>query len=110
FGAGGASGRGGMLIWPLFGASNQLLASLTLLTISIFLARLKYKTIYTMIPMVFLYIMTSIALLIQIGSFYRSGKYFLLVLALIIFGAALWIVVAAVSAYRNRDKTQVAKG
>ena len=107
FGAGGASGRGGILIWPLFGTSNQLLASLTLLTISIFLAKLKYKTIYTMVPMVFLYIMTSIALLIQIGSFFRDGKYFLFALALIIFGFALWIVIAAVSVFRNRDKISV---
>ncbi len=108
FGAGGSSGKGGMAIWPLFGASNQLLASLTLLTVSIFLARLKYKTIYTMVPMVFLYIMTSIALLIQIGSFFSQGKYFLFVMALIIFGAALWIVIAAISAFRN-GKTQPAE-
>jgi len=31
FGAGGPSGEGGMLIWPLFGTTNQLLAGLTLL-------------------------------------------------------------------------------
>ena len=27
FGAGGASGSGGMVIWPLFGSTNQILAS-----------------------------------------------------------------------------------
>ena len=43
FGAGGASGKGGMLIWPLFGASNQLLAALTLLTVSIYLAGTRSK-------------------------------------------------------------------
>lgn len=37
FGAGGSSGNGGNVIWPLFGATNQILASLTLLVISIFL-------------------------------------------------------------------------
>jgi carbon starvation protein len=29
FGAGGAEGKGGMIIWPLFGTTNQLLAGLT---------------------------------------------------------------------------------
>ena len=101
FGAGGASGKGGMLIWPLFGASNQLLAALTLLTVSIYLARNKIRTLYTMVPMVFLFIMTSIALVIQIGSFWSQQKYMLLVMSLIIFGAAIWIVIVSVSAFRS---------
>ena len=33
FGAGGASGSGGLIIWPLFGSTNQILAGLTLLVI-----------------------------------------------------------------------------
>ena len=39
FGAGGADGSGGLLIWPLFGTTNQLLAGLTLLVITIMLVR-----------------------------------------------------------------------
>ncbi len=35
FGAGGASGSGGLIIWPLFGSTNQILAGLTLLVISV---------------------------------------------------------------------------
>ena len=35
FGAGGASGSGGLTIWPLFGSTNQILAGLTLLVISV---------------------------------------------------------------------------
>jgi carbon starvation protein len=37
FGAGGASGSGGLIIWPLFGSTNQMLAGLTLLVISVML-------------------------------------------------------------------------
>ena len=33
FGAGGASGTGGLIIWPLFNSTNQILAGLTLLVI-----------------------------------------------------------------------------
>ncbi len=39
FGAGG-DGSGGMLIWPLFGTTNQLLAGLTLLVITVMLVKL----------------------------------------------------------------------
>ena len=40
FGAGGASGSGGMIIWPLLVLTNQILASLTLLVISVMLIKL----------------------------------------------------------------------
>jgi len=37
FGAGGLKGDGGMLIWPLFGTTNQLMAGLTLLVVTVML-------------------------------------------------------------------------
>ena len=39
FGAGGADGSGGLQIWPLFGTTNQLLAGLTLMVITVMLVR-----------------------------------------------------------------------
>src|SRR5690625_7028207 len=39
FGAGGASGSGGLLIWPLFGTTNPSLAGLTILVSAVMLAR-----------------------------------------------------------------------
>ena len=52
FGAGGASGTGGMVLWPLFGSTNQILASLTLLVLSVYLIKLGRPAKYTLIPMV----------------------------------------------------------
>ena len=43
FGAGGADLTGGMVLWPLFGTTNQLLAGLTLLMISVMLVKLKRR-------------------------------------------------------------------
>ncbi|WP_258868254.1 carbon starvation protein A [Alkalilimnicola ehrlichii] len=40
FGAGGLSGAGGLVIWPLFGTTNQILAGLTLLVVTVLLVRL----------------------------------------------------------------------
>ena len=87
FGAGGASGEGGMLIWPLFGTTNQLLAGLTLLVISVMLVKLGRPARYTMIPMVFITAMSLAAALFQLVSLYREGG---------IFYALLWIDVAIV--------------
>ncbi len=75
FGAGGPSGEGGMLIWPLFGTTNQLLAGLTLLVISVILVKLGRPARYTLIPMVFITTMALAAALYQLGNLYREGGF-----------------------------------
>jgi carbon starvation protein len=52
--------------WPLFGTSNQLLASLTLLGISVWLWRSGKNAIITIIPMFFMLIMTLWSLILSI--------------------------------------------
>ena len=68
FGAGGPSGEGGMLIWPLFGTTNQLLAGLTLLVISVILVKLGRPVRYTLVPMIFITTMALAAALYQLGN------------------------------------------
>lgn len=92
FGAGGLDGSGGLLIWPLFGTTNQLLAGLTLLVITVMLVRLGRPMWYTLVPLTFLLVMTISALLIQLGGFYKTGNWFLLVLDLIILAAAILVL------------------
>ena len=53
FGAGGMEGTGGMIIWPLFGSTNQILAGMTLLVLSVMLIKKKRPASVTLIPMVF---------------------------------------------------------
>ncbi len=48
--------------WTLFGASNQLLAALTLLTITVWLSKTNKRTVYTLIPTVFMFVITFWAL------------------------------------------------
>ena len=47
------------VIWPLFGATNQLLAGLALLTVTVYLAENNKPTQYTMLPMIFMIFMTT---------------------------------------------------
>jgi len=47
------------VIWPLFGATNQMLAGLALLAVTVYLAEKDKPTVYTMIPMIFMIIMTT---------------------------------------------------
>ena len=100
FGA-GADGSGGMLIWPLFGTTNQLMAALTLSIIAIMLLRRGRTPLPALIPLVFVGLMTVYALFIQLGTFYAAQNWLLLVLDIIILIAALWVVVEAFAAMKG---------
>ncbi|WP_298990246.1 carbon starvation protein A [uncultured Pseudokineococcus sp.] len=94
FGA-GADGSGGMLIWPLFGTTNQLLAGLTLSIVAVILMRKRRPVLPVLVPLVFVLVMSVFAAIVQVGTFYSTGNWLLLGLDLVIIVAALWVVVEA---------------
>jgi carbon starvation protein len=56
--------------WTLFGASNQLLAALTLLSITVWLYQARQRIAFTLLPMIFVLVITLWALIsIVIGNF-----------------------------------------
>jgi len=59
-------GTGGLILWPLFGATNQLLAGLALMVIFFYLWRRKINVWFVAIPMVIMLIMPAWALLWQL--------------------------------------------
>ncbi|AXY43642.1 carbon starvation protein A [Halomonas sp. JS92-SW72] len=109
FGAGGADGSGGLIIWPLFGTTNQLLAGLTLLVITVMLVRLRRPMWYTLAPLCFLLVMTIAALLIQLRTFYQQGNMFLLVLDIVVLIAAIMVAMECASALKRSRAEMVAE-
>jgi len=90
-------GSGGYLIWPLFGTSNQLLAGISLLLVSIWLKRNNRSIIYTAVPMIFLLFMTLWALIKQVvfewsGLGASDANFLLLFFGAIILGFTIWIL------------------
>ncbi|MCI4626161.1 MAG: carbon starvation protein A [Candidatus Magnetoovum sp. WYHC-5] len=63
--------KGYISAWPIFGTSNQLLASLTLLAISVWLIKGGKRAFYTVLPMLFMLIVTTWSLLLQIIAFIK---------------------------------------
>ena len=104
FGAGGSQGTGGMVIWPLFGTTNQLLAGLTLLVISVMLVKLGRPAKYTMIPMVFVTTTAFLSALYQLWDLYSSGNYFLVFIDILIIIAAIFVVLEASSAFMREKR------
>ncbi|MCA1781799.1 MAG: carbon starvation protein A [Intrasporangiaceae bacterium] len=105
FGA-GADGSGGLLIWPLFGTTNQLLAALTLSVVAIMLLRRGRTPLPALIPLAFVGIMTIYALFIQLGTFWEQRNWLLLGLDIIILIAAIWVFVEAITAMRKAKDYQ----
>lgn len=91
-----------MSIWAIFGSANQMLAALTLITITVWLAHLGKKFIFTIIPMAFMYLITLTAL----GFFfYRNiavtGTYSLAVISVLLFLLAVVIGLQSFKALKN---------
>ena len=104
FGAGGSTGTGGMVLWPLFGTTNQLLAGLTLLVISVMLVKLGRPARYTLVPMIFVTGVSLLAALYQLWSLYARSQYLLLVVDLMIIIAAMFVILEAASALMREKR------
>ncbi|MGH1600204.1 carbon starvation CstA family protein [Campylobacter majalis] len=107
FGAGGADGKGGMIIWPLFGTTNQLMAGLTLLIITVMVMRQKGKIRYTLVPLLFLLFVTTYGLLLQLVDFYNKQNWLLIVLDCVILIATIMVCLESFSVLKkafNKDE------
>ncbi len=89
-------------LWPIFGATNQMLAGLSLLVLSIYLFQKGRKIVFTLIPMVFLVVMTSIAMVISLSDFIRSRNWVLSILSVFLLSFSLWIILEAINVIRGR--------
>ncbi|MDK8799659.1 carbon starvation CstA family protein [Corynebacterium coyleae] len=94
----GIDGSGGMLIWPLFGTTNQLMAGLTLSIVAIMLTKLRRPSWPVLVPLVFVTVMSLWAAVLQVRTFYSSGNWLLLVLDVIIICCAIWVIAEAFTA------------
>ncbi len=91
----GANGKGAMKLWPLFGTINQLLAVLALLVVTMYLRRRPGRAwLLTLVPCLFMLIITTWALTIKIGDFYHETQpnWLLVSLASVVLVLAIWIV------------------
>ena len=95
----------GKTLWTLFGTSNQLLAGLTLLTVSVFLYKLRRPVAYTLVPMVIMLVMAIWAMVLSIPGFWELRelntvqKWSLTGVSCVVLGMALWLIVEALISF-----------
>ena len=95
----------GLVLWQLFGSTNQLLAGLALLTVSLYLLERKRPALPYLVPMVFMMVTTLIAMVSKLLSFWRDSNNTLLLVGGAITVIALWLVVEAVLAIFRYSRT-----
>lgn len=85
----------GLVLWELFGSTNQLLAGLTLLVVALYLIQRKLPAWPYLIPMFFMLLTTLVAMGIKLSEFAAAGQWLLLAVGGSITGTALWLIVEA---------------
>ena len=98
-------GQGGLALWPLFGTTNQLVAGVTLLIVSIWLKRQGRPYLYTLIPMVAVSAVTAWAMVGNLIEYYASFEelWLLSISGTLILGLDLWILFEGFRALNEPD-------
>lgn len=102
------AGKGGLTLWPVFGATNQLLGGLALLVVTVWLARLKRPVWCTMVPMCFMLGMTGWAIVdLAIGFARGEGQRHLAVIAVLMLALQVWIVIEGVRVWLSCGRASI---
>ncbi len=86
----------GLALWQLFGTTNQVMGTLTLLVVSIYLMQKGRNYWFTAIPMVFMMVTTMVAMAIKLRYFWNLQSYLLLGVGATILGLSLWLALESV--------------
>jgi carbon starvation protein len=88
-------------IWPVFGASNQLVAALALFVLSCWLIARKKTIKFTLWPALFMFITTVAALLLQMVKYFKNSDYVLFVITIFLLGLAGFMAYEVMSIIRR---------
>jgi carbon starvation protein len=96
-------------LWTLFGTTNQLTAGLALSVIAVYVTKSGRNAMAQIVPLVFLLIMTTWALVLNLIDFVRDGDWLLAPLDLIILVLAGWLIFEAGNAILKARREQPAR-
>ena len=89
------AGTGGLILWPLFGATNQLLGGLAFLVISFWLWRRGKPVWFVVVPGLFMLAMPAWAMIVQIPKWIDKGQSILVFIAVVTLLLEAWLLVEA---------------
>ncbi|MCQ4635478.1 carbon starvation protein A [Anaerovorax odorimutans] len=91
-------------IWPIFGASNQLLAGLALLALTAWFARTGRIKLPTAIPMVIMFAVTLTALVMLARNFFGAGNFLMGGVASVLFILAIVLILTTIKSLKKEAR------
>ena len=95
-------GSGAMVLWPLFGSLNQLMAALALGVVTVYFRARGIPVGYTLLPMLVILVLTLWAMVRNLAGFIRDGEVLLLVLSALILLLTAWLTASGFAALFNK--------
>lgn len=96
--------KGALLLWPLFGALNQLVAALALGVVVVYLILKKQNPFFALIPMLFVLVMTIWAMFDNLITFVGDKNYTLIILSVLIIFLTAWLLFSGLLVLFKRNK------
>ncbi len=91
-------------IWPVFGAANQLVASLALFVVTAWLLSRNKPVRHVVYPALFMLVTTVAAFLYQLFQFVNQGKYGLAVVAVLLLVLSFFMLLEVIKVVKRRHK------
>ncbi len=105
-------GKGALVLWPVFGALNQLLAGLALLVATVYLAKRGKPIWVTAIPMVIMLVITLTATSQNLIQFIEQKNELLIFVSLATMFIAVWMIIegitSTVKSLMKKEKEEMA--
>jgi carbon starvation protein len=102
-----AEGKGGLALWPLFGTTNQLVAGVTLLVVTVWLKRLGRPYGYTFIPMLFVGSATFVAMVTEVWNHVLLSNWMLAAMGATILVLDVWVLLEGFRVFAQRTPIRV---
>ena len=100
----GSMKQSAWVLWPIFGASNQMLAALTLMILSLYFWQREKPVLPLLIPMLFIMVITFTSLVMKAQSFHAQGNLLLLCINLIMLGLIIWMIIEGILIVQKKLK------
>jgi len=91
----------GLILWGLFGTTNQILAGIVLLSVTIYLLKTGRPIYYTLIPMILMLSMALWAMILNLKDFWDKGNKPLLIVGSIILFMIVWFISEGVIIFKR---------
>jgi carbon starvation protein len=88
-------GSGGMILWPLFGAINQLLAGLAFLVIAFYLIRHSRPVYMLVLPLAIMVVVPAWAMTRNVITWHGQGKWLLVAIGVAVLLLEVWMILEA---------------